>query len=382
MSAAPAAPLTPGQSQFVGRLASNTGLNPGVVASWVLAEENGTAAQQREAQGNHNWLNIGYFDSGPGAIAHSHVFSNPVSAADATSNFLKGTWGGASPGIRSILSTAGKDPLSQISAIAGSGWASSGYNGGSTLRSLFSQYGAGVKGVAQQRASKGAAPAAPSAAPVPRVSTTFSGGGTDWGTATADALLSSAPTGFGGNFKASDLLNKIISNAESGNYTTPPQANTKLSAPAASTALTPALPSSAKGDINPVAHATIGRTDMGVDATLKPGDPIRALNTSRVVGILPNWYQGQPLVWMQLTDGPNKGKYWYVSEQITNLPKVGQVIQRGAPVAQFAPTGTGIELGWATADGRTLAQATTGYHEGEVTPAGQSFRTLLTSSAH
>ena len=49
---------------------------------------------------NFNWLNIGYFDSGAGDIAHATPFGDPVSAAEQTAKFLKGKWGGASTGIR------------------------------------------------------------------------------------------------------------------------------------------------------------------------------------------------------------------------------------------------------------------------------------------
>jgi hypothetical protein len=131
--------LTSGQQTFVAHLSSLTGLNTRVVAGWVLAEESGSAAQGRESASNFNWLNIGYFDSGTGAIAHATPFSNPVSAAEQTAKFLKGEWGGASTGIRDILKTVGQPPDNQIMAIANSGWASSHYNNGANLRSTFEE---------------------------------------------------------------------------------------------------------------------------------------------------------------------------------------------------------------------------------------------------
>ena len=42
-------------------------------------------------------------------------------------------------------------------------------------------------------------------------------------------------------------------------------------------------------------------------------------------------------------------------------------------------SGTCIETGWAVSDGWTLAQVTTGYHEGQVTRAGVSFARFLMS---
>ncbi len=131
--------LTSGQQTFAARLASLTGLDPRVVAAWELAEESGGAAQARQAASNFNWLNIGYFDSGAGKIAFAAAFSNPVSAAEETARFLKGTWGGASASIRAILSTVGKDPQEQMMAIANSDWASSHYGGGANLRGTYDE---------------------------------------------------------------------------------------------------------------------------------------------------------------------------------------------------------------------------------------------------
>ena len=133
--------LTTGQEKFAGRLAELTGLDPRVISAWELAEESGGAAQAREAAGNFNWLNIGYFDSGAGKIAFDKAFGNPVTAAEQTADFLKGKWGGASPGIRAILSTVGRDPQEQMMAIANSGWASSHYGGGANLRATFDELG-------------------------------------------------------------------------------------------------------------------------------------------------------------------------------------------------------------------------------------------------
>lgn len=140
--------LTSGQAQFRDRLAQRTGLNPGVITAWMLAEESGSAARSRQASGQHNWLNIGWTDSGRMGLTRQSEWSNPVSAADATAAFLRGQKYGASGGIRQIIRTAGQSPDRQIGAIAGSGWASSGYEGGSTLKSLFNQYGKNVGPVA------------------------------------------------------------------------------------------------------------------------------------------------------------------------------------------------------------------------------------------
>ena len=123
--------LTVGQNQFASRLAAQTGLDPKVITAWLLAEESGSAAQSREQAGNNDWLNIGYTDSATYGSSDS-IWSNPATAADATAGWLKGQntvpgYGTASAGIQAILRTAGQLPSAQISAIQGSGWASSGY---------------------------------------------------------------------------------------------------------------------------------------------------------------------------------------------------------------------------------------------------------------
>jgi hypothetical protein len=121
----------------------------------------------------------------------------------------------------------------------------------------------------------------------------------------------------------------------------------------------------------------VGRTDMGVDLCLQTGQPIRALGDGVVAGVQRDWFEHQPFIWYQLTAGPDAGRYVYVAEQIDRLARVGQALQAGDVIARYAARGSCIETGWATADGATLAQATTGYHEGEVTPAGVSFARVL-----
>jgi len=126
-----AAQFTPGQLQFIARYAQQTGLNPQVVAAEVYNEMNGPAAAARQAAGDHDWLNIGRTDAGPRG-AGAAVWNDPISAADASANWVKGTYslpgfGHASSGIQGILRSVGQGPAAQIRAIQQSGWASSGY---------------------------------------------------------------------------------------------------------------------------------------------------------------------------------------------------------------------------------------------------------------
>lgn len=143
LPAAASTMLTSGQQQFASQLASATGLDPGVVSAWLLAEESGSAAVSRQSAGNNDWLNIGYTDGGTYGSADA-VWRDPVTAANATAGWLKGQntipgYGTASSGIQAILSTAGQPPAAQIGALQHSGWASSGYP---SLPSLYQQVAA------------------------------------------------------------------------------------------------------------------------------------------------------------------------------------------------------------------------------------------------
>jgi hypothetical protein len=136
--------LTSGQQQFASTLSAETGLNPGVVTAWLLAEESGGAAQSRQAANNNDWLNIGYTDSATYGAGDS-IWSDPVAAANATAQWLKGQdsipgYGTASAGIQSILSTVGQTPEAQIQALQQSGWASGGYP---SLGALYAQVAGG-----------------------------------------------------------------------------------------------------------------------------------------------------------------------------------------------------------------------------------------------
>jgi hypothetical protein len=123
----------------------------------------------------------------------------------------------------------------------------------------------------------------------------------------------------------------------------------------------------------------VGRTDMGVDFCLNPGEPIRAIGNGVIVGLNRDWFENEPYLWYQLSDGADAGRYVYVAEQLHRLAHVGQTVHAGQIIARYAKSGTCIETGWGTSTGWTLAQSTTGYQEGEVTQAGISFAHFLIS---
>ncbi len=139
-----------------------------------------------------------------------------------------------------------------------------------------------------------------------------------------------------------------------------------------------AAPVTSASYVDPLQFVSVwGRPDQGVDASLPVGAPILAPGRIKVLAIIPNWYAGQPLVYFELLDGPDAGRVQYVAEQITQIAPAGSILVRGQAIARYAASGTSIEYGWSTVDGVTLARATTGYEEGQVTPAGQSIRTWL-----
>jgi hypothetical protein len=130
--------------------------------------------------------------------------------------------------------------------------------------------------------------------------------------------------------------------------------------------------------INPLQFVTVwGRTDQGVDAQMPVGAPILAPCRVKILAVIPNWYAGQPLVYFELLEGPDAGRIQYVAEQITAIAAAGSILQRGQAIARYAAHGTAIEYGWSTINGVTLAKATSGYTEGQVTPAGRSIRAWL-----
>jgi murein DD-endopeptidase MepM/ murein hydrolase activator NlpD len=162
---------------------------------------------------------------------------------------------------------------------------------------------------------------------------------------------------------------------------TPPSAKTfegmaKLGSggPVAAVGNTPA----AAGYVHPLPTGfTQGRTDQGVDFSASPGDPIKAIGNGKVLGVESNWYQGQPFVYYELTDGPQKGNVVYVAEQIAPSVRPGQAVRAGQQIGTYAKSGTGIETGWATKTGQTRAMATSGYTEGQQTNAGKEFAAFL-----
>ena len=136
--------------------------------------------------------------------------------------------------------------------------------------------------------------------------------------------------------------------------------------------------------IDPIPGFTIGRDDMGVDASAPVGTPIYAPLDSQLVEVVGDWYAGQPLLLFRFLNRPAgaPSDYWYVAEEITPVSTtVGTIFRARQAVARFAPSGTGIEIGWGspTSSGRTLAQqmgdsAAANPPAGAQTTWGESFK--------
>jgi peptidoglycan hydrolase CwlO-like protein len=147
-----------------------------------------------------------------------------------------------------------------------------------------------------------------------------------------------------------------------------------------------AAPGGGRVGTDPIPGFTIGRDDMGVDATAPPGTGIYAPLASTLVQVLQDWYGSQPLLLFRF-DTPPPGApsdYWYVAEQINPVTTaIGTSFQSGQRVASFASNGTGIEIGWgsATSDSRTLAGATdpaaASPPAGSTTSWGESFKSTF-----
>jgi hypothetical protein len=112
------------------------------------------------------------------------------------------------------------------------------------------------------------------------------------------------------------------------------------------------------GYANPLASATSvtpQRIDMGVD--YDGAGPIDAIGDAQIkfagTGIGGGWVCDEPTnggVVYQLENGPDAGRYVYVTEDVIPAATVGETVRAGQPVAAFA-TGDGrscIETGWAT----------------------------------
>jgi hypothetical protein len=131
----------------------------------------------------------------------------------------------------------------------------------------------------------------------------------------------------------------------------------------------------AKGLVNPIGPGLVpGRTDMGVDYT--GSGPLYAIGDGTITNVYNRYWPGGVFIGLKLK---STGQYVYYAENISPKVRVGQTVKAGQQIGWANGGSPWIEVGWAAAPGtgNTLAKSTTGYTEGQVTPAGTNFRNLL-----
>ncbi len=146
------------------------------------------------------------------------------------------------------------------------------------------------------------------------------------------------------------------------------------------------------GGINPVQArgVNVERIDQGRDfATNVPGGTIVSPTPGQIVATVPlgrGWEGGAAVV-----EHLASGAYQYWEEGVIPTVHAGQNVAQGQTIARIIPGfHAGVEGGFAAPTSSpganyigggytTLAQATTGYTEGEVTKAGQAFAAWLQS---
>jgi hypothetical protein len=121
----------------------------------------------------------------------------------------------------------------------------------------------------------------------------------------------------------------------------------------------------------------LGRTDQGVDTQIPAGGLFRAMGDAIIGATSIGGWPGGPLMNWTLQSGPARGRMIYLAEMIRPLVHSGQHVSGNTAVA--VSTGPSQEMGWWTGGpyGETLARATSGYTEGQVTAAGRSFLSFI-----
>jgi hypothetical protein len=107
------------QKSFGQALARYTGLNPGIVEKWLLAEQPPGSPSK---PGSNNWLNVQFTDQGPNGEYYRIAKLSPDAAAKATAQWMAHNQ-------PSILHASTGSPAQQEAAIVNSGWASNKYGG-------------------------------------------------------------------------------------------------------------------------------------------------------------------------------------------------------------------------------------------------------------
>lgn len=119
------------------------------------------------------------------------------------------------------------------------------------------------------------------------------------------------------------------------------------------------------------------RVDQGQDfAPSHTGAPILAPGNAKVTKIgAPGWPSGGKGVLLELLDGPLKGKHIFIYEAIHPTVAAGQIVRAGQQIGYGVFGETGIEIGFADANGVPLSHAE--YTEGKETIWGKKIKAFL-----
>lgn len=124
-------------------------------------------------------------------------------------------------------------------------------------------------------------------------------------------------------------------------------------------------------------HVVPSRIDEGVDYTCNVGAKIVAIGDG-VVTSIKGGFANQEIMAYQLSSGPLAGQYIYYSEGINPIKKQGDKVKAGEPIAVTNSQPTGLEFGYARADGWPHAlDAYAGVPDGTPMPEGLMFDRLM-----
>lgn len=155
--------------------------------------------------------------------------------------------------------------------------------------------------------------------------------------------------------------------------------NTHASA-SSSSLVARAAAAGAAGYINPLAGEQwrLGRTDQGVDYVPDVPEPVRAIGNGVVLfsSSTTRW-PGGAFISYQLTDGPKAGNVIYVAEHLTGLAPPGASVKAGATIATAWPGYPWTEWGWAACSGDLPVVQYDGAPDGTPMAGGLAFAKFM-----
>jgi hypothetical protein len=127
--------------------------------------------------------------------------------------------------------------------------------------------------------------------------------------------------------------------------------------------------------VRDIANLSVERIDEGQDYS--GNGPLYAIGDGVIVSTDGSGWPGGTFILERVLNGPGAGKFIYFAEDITPSVVPGQHVDSSTVIGTLNGQ---MEMGWATGlPQQTLAIATTGYVDGEQTPAGIDFAQFLQS---